>query len=201
MKVGNVRGGTSICYHSNTNCVIETIPSKSKSFCAQKINIDQISILLINVYMPCSDDQESLEEYFNILLEIKTICFLNSSDFIVMGGDWNADPIRKDKRTAMFKDFIKNQKLYNALDANISDVPYTWMSNDQIGNRVGSSSKIDHFIISPALKDSISEYRTLSEVTNGSDHVPILLTIDIDINMHKTCERVFKPSVAWQKMG
>ena len=86
VKVGNVRGGTSICYHSNTNCVIETIPSKSKSFCAQKINIDQISILLINVYMPCSDDQESLEEYFNILLEIKTICFLNSSDFIIMGG-------------------------------------------------------------------------------------------------------------------
>ena len=99
----------------------------------------------------------------------------------------------------MFKDFIKKQKLYNALDADISDVPYTWMSNDQIGNRVGSSSKIDHFFISTALKDSISEYRTLSEVTNGSDHVPLLLTIDIDINMHKTCERVFKSSVAWQK--
>ena len=73
------------------------------------------------------------------------------------------------------------------------------MSKDEHGNRVGSNSKIDHFIISPSLKDSISEYRSLIEFSNGSDHVPVLLTLDIDINMHKIHEREFKPNVAWQK--
>ena len=63
---------------------------------------------------------------------------------------------------------------YNALESDIADVPYTFMSNDQFGNRVGSNSKIDHFLISPSLKNSVKEYKTLLEYTNGSDHVPLL---------------------------
>ena len=63
LKIGPVRSGISICYHSNTNCIIETIPTKSKCFCAQKIKIGQISLLIINVYMPSSNDSDSLEEY------------------------------------------------------------------------------------------------------------------------------------------
>ena len=70
------------------------------------------------------------------------------------------------------------------------------MCKDQIGNRVGSTSKIDHFIISPSLKSSIREYKTLSKFSNASDHVPLVLTVDIDMQLHKTYEKDFKPSVA-----
>ena len=94
-----------------------------------------------------------------------------------MGGDWNAYPSRNDGKTILFKQFLKYENLYNALETDIADVPYTCISNDQIGNRVGSNSKIYHFIISPSLKHSI----------------------DIDMQLHKTHERDFKPSVAWQK--
>ena len=73
------------------------------------------------------------------------------------------------------------------------------MSNDKFGNRVGSNSKIDHFLISPSLKNSVKEYKTLSEYTNGSDHVPLVIKLDIDIQQHKTQQREFKPSVAWPK--
>ena len=199
IKVGKANGGTSICYHSNSNCTVETIPTKSKCFCAQKIKIGLVSLLLINVYMPCSNEKESLEEYSKILLEVSSICLLNMVDFIIIGGDWNADPGRKDGKTTLFNEFLKNENLYNALDAENADIPYTFMSNDKIGNRVGSKSKIDHFIISPSLKNAISEYTILDEHENGSDHRPILLTLDIDINMHKMQERNFKPSVAWEK--
>ena len=51
---------------------------------------------------------EDLDEYANILLEISGICMLNTTDFIIMGGDWNADPIKNDGRTKLFKEFIKN---------------------------------------------------------------------------------------------
>ena len=54
-------------------------------------------------------------------------------------------------------------------------------------------------LLSPSLKDSVSEYRSLIEFSNGSDHVPVILTLDIDINMHKIRDREFKPNVAWQK--
>ena len=45
IKDGQIRGGTSICYNTNTNCVIETIPTKTKCFCVQKIKIGHISLL------------------------------------------------------------------------------------------------------------------------------------------------------------
>ena len=34
---------------------------------------------------------------------------------------------------------------------------------------------------------------------NGSDHVPIVLTLDIDIQLHKTYAREHKSSVAWHR--
>ena len=199
LKVGSVKSGISICYHTNSNCIIETISTKSKCFCAQKLKIGPISILLINAYMPSSNDRDSLDEYSQILLEISSVCKYNTTDFIIMGGDWNADPSRTDGKTFLFKEFLKNENLYNALETDIADVPYTYMCKDQIGNRVGSTSKIDHFIISPSLKSSIREYKTLSKFSNASDHVPLVLTVDIDMQLHKTHERDFKPSVAWQK--
>ena len=139
--------------------------------------------------MPCSNEKEALEEYSKILLEVSSICLLNVVDHIIIGGDWNADPCRNDGKTTLFKEFIKNENLYNALEAEIADIPYTFMSNDQIGNRVGSNSKIDHFILSPSLKNSISEYEILDVHSTGSDHIPVLLTLDIEINMHKMQEK------------
>ena len=149
--------------------------------------------------MPCSNDNDSLDEYTNILLEISSICLTNATDFIIMGGDWNADPYRNDGKTKLFKDFIRNENLYNALETECADVPYTWMSNDKTGNRVGSVSTIDHFIVSSSLKNSISGYKAEFLTSNKSDHVPVLLTLDIDIQLHNTYAREFKPSVAWHR--
>ena len=56
IRVGRPFGGVGICYHSNIHCKIENITTNSKSICALKIHIDNISLLIINVYMPCSDD-------------------------------------------------------------------------------------------------------------------------------------------------
>ena len=74
-------------------------------------------------------------------------------------------------------------------------MPYTWLSKGQIGNGVGSVSIIDTFIVS-LLKNSISAYKSEDKLCNGSDHVPLLLTLNIDIQSHMTHAREFKPSVA-----
>ena len=110
IKVGKASGGTSICYHSNRNCTVETIPTKSKCFCAQKIKIGQVSLLLINVYMPCSNEKEALEEYSKILLEVSSICLLSMVDHIIIGGDWNADPCRYYGKKNIFQRIHKKQE-------------------------------------------------------------------------------------------
>ena len=67
IRRGRPYGGVSICYHSKIRCDVEIIPTTSKDICAQKIILDNISILLINVYMPCSDNRDSLDDYSAIL--------------------------------------------------------------------------------------------------------------------------------------
>ena len=123
-KRGRRYGGVSICYHSNIKSKVETISTISKCICAQKISIDGIILLLINVYMPSSDKTDDLNMYSSILQEISSICIKSLTPLIIIGGDWNSDPSRNDGRTKLFKEFILREKLCNALDLDISNVPY-----------------------------------------------------------------------------
>ena len=191
------KGGVSICYHSTGGNRVETIPTKSNCICAQKILIDEISILLINVYMPCRDNIEDLDNYSIILQEISTICIKSLTPMIIIGGDWNADPSRNDGRTKLFKEFIENEELYNVLDLNIADVPFTYEAVNK--NREVVTSTIDHFLISPALKNLVSAYNTEFLASNFSDHKPLMLKLNIDVLYLDTYKREFKPSVAWHK--
>ena len=159
IKAGRPYGGVSICYHSNIKCSVEKVSSNSKNICAVKIKIKNINILLINVYMPCSDEQDALDEYSKILQEISSISIKSDTQYLIMGGDWNADPIRNDGRTRLFMEFIKNENLYNASELSIANVPYTFMATNQMGN-IPSTSKIDHFLVSPNLKHTIMQYES-----------------------------------------
>ena len=196
-KRGRRYGGVSICYHSNIKCKVENIPTRSKCICVQKITIDDIILLLINVYMPSSDDADDLDAYSSILQEISSICVKNLTPMIIIGGDFNADPSRNDGRTRLFKDFIRHENLCNALDLDISDVPYTFSTKNR--NREIMTSTIDHFLISPALKDLVRGYKTEDEAISLSDHIPIMLHLNMDVAYLNTYKREFKPSVAWPK--
>ena len=74
IRAGQPYEGVGICHHSNIKCKIENVSTTTKSICAQMLNIENISILLINVYMPSSDNTVALEEYSKILEEISNIC-------------------------------------------------------------------------------------------------------------------------------
>ena len=92
------KGGVSICYNLNVGNKVETIPTNSKCICAKKIIIGEISLVLINVYMPCTDTVDDLDKYSSILQEISTICIKSLTPMIIIGGDWNADSRRNDGR-------------------------------------------------------------------------------------------------------
>ena len=58
---------------------------------------------------------------------------------------------------------------------------------------------MDHFLISPNLVNSVFRYETLDFNNNFSDHIPLKLTLNIDVESLKTVERNFRPCVAWHK--
>ena len=103
---GRRYSGVGICYHTNVDYKIENVTTISKSICALKTYIDEICVLLINVYMPCSDNRVALVEYASILREINNLGINHTTQHIIIGGDWNADPNRNDGRTKLFKEFI-----------------------------------------------------------------------------------------------
>ena len=72
----------------------------------------------------------------------------------------------------------------------IANVPYTFKC---LGS--GIESTLDHFLISPNLISSVSNYETIDMYNNFSDHSPIMLSLNIDIDSFTTENRVFQPSV------
>ena len=82
---------------------VETIPTVSRYICVQKISIDDIILLLINVYMPISDKPNDLDTYSSILHEISSIWVKSLTSMIIIGGDWNFNPSGNDGRTKLFK--------------------------------------------------------------------------------------------------
>ena len=198
IDAGRRYGSVGICYHSNVNCKVDYIKTISKSICAQNIAFSDINLLLINVYMPSSDNKDKLEEYADILHEISSICITSGTQYIIVGGDWNADPIRQDGRTKLFRDFLSQENLHNALELDIANVPYTYFRPNGPGD-LPSTSTIDHFILSPNLINSVIQYETVPLHNNFSDHIPLKMSLNIDVEFHKTHMREFNPSVAWYK--
>ena len=197
IRAGRRHGGVGICYHNKVKCKIENISTTSKCICAQKIIIDEMCILVINVYMPCSDNRVDLDEYASILQEISILCIKIATPHIIIGGDWNADLTRNDGRTKLFREFIAQENLYNPLNLEISNVPYTFSCakpDDTV-----SYSTIDHFLISPGLANTVDQYEISTQYGNGSDHVPLILNLNINLEFHKTSKREFKPCVQWYK--
>ena len=70
------------------------------------ISYEPFSILLVNAYMPCSENIDALDKYTNILEESISLCIKSATQHLILGGDWNADPSRNDRRTTLFKIFI-----------------------------------------------------------------------------------------------
>ena len=148
--------------------------------------------------MPSSNKRADLEDYINILDEISILCLKIATPYIIIGGDWNADLSRKDRRSALFKDFIACEKLYNPINLDISDVPYTYYAEKKVnGITTCTYSNIDHFLISPNLIKTVECYEARTLSNNISDHIPLILNLKFDLEFHKTQKRDFQPSVQW----
>ena len=173
IKAGRPYGGVAICYHSNIKCKVEPMQTISKSICALKISINQLNILLVNVYMPCSDSIDAIDKYRSILEEISSLCIKSMTQHLILAGDWNADPIRQDIRTTVFKDFISQENLINALDNDISNVPYTYW-NQRV--TPPSTSTVDHFLLTPNLANTLVSNETIFQHNDFSDHFPLMLS-------------------------
>ena len=89
----------------------------------------------------------------------------------------NTDLVRlQSHNTQALIQFAAKESLQFALNHSISDITHTFTSF-----AFNSFSTIDHFIVTSSLYQAIKSYTTCDDVMNQSDHLPLFISIDIEV--------------------
>ena len=187
---GRPRGGTAILYNSKINAKVEKLDTGCNRLTAALITLNTINLLLITVYMPWDEQREgeNLNEFLEVLDSIQSICLACETEYIILGGDFNCDIARDVPQTHALRDFIERENFYLAINNSNSSVTHTHES----------FSTIDHFILTPNLSDFVVKYEYFESVKNFSDHIPIMIEMNIDIEYLQTVKRSIPPTVSWE---
>ena len=99
----------------------------------------------------------------------------------------NTDLTRLHSRnTIELNRFVVTEGLNFALNHSTSNVSHTDNSFP-----VGTISNIGHFIVTDSIFQCMSSYYTCDEIDNQSDHLPLFVTIDIEV---KCADPVINPT-------
>ena len=94
--------------------------------------------------------------------------------YVELGGDFNTDLSSTGAlHTNALMSYVNGEGLAFCAQSDISDINYTHES--YVHN---TCSIIDHFIVSENLLDSITEYISVQDGDNMSDHGPVMCHID-----------------------
>ena len=193
-QLGRNKGGVAIIWKNNIDCNIKIIKCISKRLCAIKVIINEFKFILFNVYMPTDpgNGNYDIAEYKEVLDEISVILSNSDTKVFILGGDWNSDISRNNVQTNTFLSFIEEERLSLCLNFDDARVPYTY-------HNANSYSLIDHFLVTKNLTQYITRYETLDCIDDFSDHVPLKLELNVNINYFKEIPKSFAQSTAWHK--
>ena len=193
-QLGRNKGGVAIIWKNNIDCNIKIIKCISKRLCAIKVIINEFKFILFNVYMPTDpgNGNYDIAEYKEVLDEISVILLNSDTQVFILGGDWNSDISRNNVQANTFLSFIEEESLSLCLNFDDARVPYTF-------HNTNSNSIIDHFLVTKNLTQYITRYETLDFIDDFSDHVPLKLELNVNINYFKEIPKSFAQSTAWHK--
>ena len=191
--VGRPHGGCSILWKSSLSCKVIPIDSSSPRFCAVLVQLLNLSLLIVNFYMPVDTrhDRENDCEFCEILMEASAIASECGADHVIYGGDFNTDFLRSASlHTISLNSFCTQEVVCEPLGS----IDYTY-ENVFTGDR----SYIDHFLITDSLRTFVKAYGCTHDGHNLSDHSTIFLKVEVPVD-HVTLAQVDrKPRLRWEK--
>ena len=134
-----------------------------------------LPLLIINVYMPCDDQSQTLNPEFSDAIQSCELLVQDHVGDVMLGGDWNTDLSRSTAQTACFKNFIGRCGLRVCWEHALADRRDTYHS--EINN---ATSCVDQFVMSENLFSNIKNCYVDTNPLNPSDHKEVV--IDIDYN-------------------
>ena len=96
---GRPHGRVLIMFPNTYGSKVIIVQTVSKRLCAIQLKLDNLSILIFCIYLPCdTNDHNVLEEHQSVLSEISLLCFKYNIDNICITGDLNTDFARQNSQ-------------------------------------------------------------------------------------------------------
>jgi len=191
---GRPYGGCAILWRSDLMANVTRLTVDSKRLCAVHISTDKWKLLIVNVYMPYENDDESNDEFVQLLSLIENLIYTYPGSHVLVGGDFNVDFNRDWVHTALLDSFCDNIGLSPIIRHLNSNIDYTYNFN------MTRFSILDHFLLSGTLfAASVMSASVVHDVDNTSDHDPLVLNLLLDARYIGLSNRVFTPHVSWAK--
>ena len=180
---GRPNGGAMIIWKNTLENKVSAVPYDSKRICAVTMESAVGKVLIINVYMPCDDNQlnANIVEYKDILNDICILCNSTDATHLVIMGDFNTDFSRNNVQAKTLLNFINANDFYCCSSAFKDSVPFTYTSKIN-----GNNSLIDHCILSENLTDQVVSYCSIDNVHNASDHLGIRCELSLSTDYVET---------------
>ena len=149
------------------------------------------TVLIVNVYLPCSD---SNQEYQTAVLDcfgfIENCLVCNNFDSVVLLGDFNFECDARYSGYRLLSTLLCDYDLKCC--ENLADPPieYTYFQET-----MGRSSLIDHMFVNSDLFSNVLSFKCIESGINLSDHVPIncVMTFSEAVSERVTCTVSNKP--------
>ncbi len=122
-------------------------------------------------------------EYVNVMNEVKQIIHVTNP---------TCDTSRTSPHTRELLQCVVDCCLTMCIDMNESKIPYTYIGPN------GNTSRIDHFLISDITSESVIDCSIIDDHLH-SDHLPVILSLDFNINHSAVSKRPHVVKKAWHK--
>ena len=167
---GRPYGGVALFYKKSMSNDITHIKSSNRRVCGINLNINNISLIVLSVYMPCASYSSHIfdQDYADCIDYIETIFNKTECNYFFCAGDFNTCFSRLNAHTSSLNDFIERNNL-----------AVTW-DNAYCKLSLNHFSCIDHFVIF----DCISGNVVVCEAINPSNHTVLYLQFDFNISLN-----------------
>ena len=186
LLAGRPYGGCAMIVKKKTFHRIEQVMTASSRLCVCICRFaNDVSYLLFNAYMPCESRDRDSNDFFHVLLEIRSVIdrFPDVNN-VIIGGDLNTDLGRTGSSYAdSLRDFCAENHLRLCIEHPRSCVDYTYRNEFTQVN-----STIDHFIVSENIMNDLDMYACKKDGDNLSDHDPVTLSLHVPLSVSKSAD-------------
>ena len=153
----------------DTDLSISRIISKSFRLQVQKLNLNNLSILWINVYFPV--DGGDTDELSSLLAEIELLVESEGVSSVMLGGDLNYEVNRTTEHANIIKTWLIKMDLISVWDHYPIDFTHHHID-------YSSMAVLDHFCVTTDLLNAVTSVGVYHHAEQFSRHDPIWVTFD-----------------------